>query len=101
MDKVLENTNQGTPMKGGLSGFPCFGNVGAPLMATLNIPRFTVGLRVWLFSTLSVPNASDASQASTLYQEHQNNQNPLPSSPVTSTSPLSTSSSETITLTSR
>ena len=94
MDKVPENTNHGTPLQGGLCGFPGFGNVGAPLMATLSLPGFTIGLSVWLFSTPVVLNAPYASQESTLYQERQNNQDPLPSSPVTSTSSLSTSSGE-------
>lgn len=101
MDKVPENTNHGKPRQGGLCGFPGFGNIGAPLLATLSLPRFTIGLPVWLFPTPVVLNAPDASQASTLYQEHQNNQDPLPSSPVTPPSSLSTSSSEKIVPSSR
>ena len=101
MDKVPENTNYGTPVQGGMCGFPGFGNIGAPLMATLSLPGFTIGLPVWLFPTPVVLNAPDASQASTLYQEHQNNQDPLPSSPATSTSSLSTSFGEKIAPSSR
>ena len=101
MDKVPKNTNHGTPLQGGLCGFPGFGNVGVPLMATLSLPGFTIGLPVWLFSTLVVLNAPDASQESTLYQEHQNNQDPLPSSLVTSASSLSTSSGKKIVPSSR
>ena len=101
MDKVPENTNHGTPLQGGLCGFPGFGSVGAPLMATLSLPGFTIGLPLWLFPTPVVLNAPDASQVRTLYQEHQNNQDPLPSSPVTSASSLSTSSSENIAPSSR
>ena len=55
---------------------PLTGNVGVPLMATLNLPRFTLGLPVWLFSTPTVMNAPDASQVSSLYQGHQNNASP-------------------------
>ena len=49
---------------------PLIGNVGVPLMATLNLPGFTLGLLVWLFSTPTVLNAPDASQVSSLYQGH-------------------------------
>ena len=41
---------------------PLMGNVGVPLMATLNQPGFTLGLPVWLFSTPNILNAPDASQ---------------------------------------
>ena len=51
---------------------PLTGNVGVPLMATLNQPGFTLGLPVWFFSTPTILNAPDASQVSSLYQEHQN-----------------------------
>jgi len=84
-------------MQGGLCGFPWFGNVGAPFMATLNLSGFTLGVSVWLFSTLNVPNVIDASQTTTLYHVHQNISNPLSSSPVNSVSPPSTSSSEGLT----
>jgi hypothetical protein len=35
MDKVPDDTNQGTPLQGDSCAFPFFGNVGVPLMATL------------------------------------------------------------------
>ena len=57
---------------------PLTGNVGVPLMATLNLPGFTLGLLVWLFSTPIVLNALDASQVSTLYQGHKNTVSPSP-----------------------
>jgi hypothetical protein len=44
MAKVLEDTNQGTHAQGDSCAFPFFGNIGAPLMATLNIPKLNVGL---------------------------------------------------------
>ena len=63
-------------------GTPCTisltGNVGVPFMATLNLPGFTLGLLVWLFSTPTVLNALGASQVSSLYQEHQNIASPSP-----------------------
>lgn len=69
--EIPKGTNQGTPIHGYPYAFPCFGDIGPPLMATLNIPGFTVGLPVWLFTNPVVPNAPDASQVSTLCQEHQ------------------------------
>ena len=51
---------------------------GVPLMATLNLHGFTLGLPVWLFSTPTVLNAPDASQVSSLYQGHQNTASPSP-----------------------
>ena len=70
---------------------PLMGNVGVPLMATLNLPRFTLGLPVWLFSTPTILNAPDASQVSSLYQGHQNTSSP---SPVDASPPPYTSCSE-------
>ena len=72
-------------MQGTLCTIPLTGNVGVPLMATLNLPGFTLGLPVWLFSTPTVLNAPDASQASSLYQGHQNTTSP---SPVVDSPPL-------------
>ena len=37
-------TNQNTPSQGEPFVIPSFGNVGPPLMATLNVPRLTIGL---------------------------------------------------------
>ena len=42
MQEVPEGTNQGTPILGDPYAFPYFGNVGPPMMATLNLLRFTV-----------------------------------------------------------
>ena len=85
------NTNQEIPMLGTPCTIPLTGNVGVPLMATLNIPRFTLGLTVWLFSTPTALNAPDASQVSSLYQGHQNTTS---SSPVAASPPPSTSCGE-------
>ena len=57
---------------------PLIGNVGVTLMATLDIPRFTLGLPMWFFSTLAVLNSHDASQVSSLCQGNQNNASPSP-----------------------
>jgi hypothetical protein len=51
MEIVLEPTNQGTPLHEDPHPFPCFGNIGPPYIATLSLPRFTIGLPIWLFST--------------------------------------------------
>lgn len=90
-------TNQGTPIHGDPCAFPCFGNIGPPMMTTLNLPGFTVGLPVWFFTNPVVPNAPDASQVSIVCQEHQTNPDPLHSSPIKSSPPPSSSSSESTT----
>jgi hypothetical protein len=66
MEKVTDDTNQGTPSQGDSCDFPFFKNVGVPLMATLYILVLNVGLPVWLGTIPNVPNALDASQLSTL-----------------------------------
>ena len=73
MSNTPLNTNQVIPM---LETILLTGNVGVPLMATLNLPGFTLGLPVWLFFTPTVLNAPDASQVSSLYQGHQNTASP-------------------------
>ena len=71
MAHIPMETNQGTLPKGDPCAFPFFGNVGTPLMATLNIPGLNVGLPVWLWSTPNIPNALEASQMNALFQGHQ------------------------------
>jgi hypothetical protein len=66
MDKVIDDTNQGTHSQGDPCAFPFFRNVGVPLMATLYIPGLNVGLLVWLGTIPNVPNDIDASHLSTL-----------------------------------
>ena len=82
------NTNQEIPMLGTPCTIPLMGNVGVPLMATLNLPRFTLGLPVWLFSSPTILNAPSASQVRSLYQGNQNIASPSPvvDSPTPSTS---------------
>ena len=70
MDKVPDDTNQGTPSQGDACAFPFFRNVGVPLMATLYIPRLNVGLPIWLGTIPNVLNALDASQLRTLSHGH-------------------------------
>jgi hypothetical protein len=97
MVKTPKGTNQGTLVHGDPCAFPCFLDIGPPMMATLNLPRFTVGLLVWLFTNPVVSNALDASQVSTLCQEHQTNLDPSHSSPIKSSPPPSSSSGESTT----
>jgi hypothetical protein len=61
MAKVPTDTNRGAPSQGDSCAFPFFGNVGVPLMATLYIPRLSVGLPVWLGTIPNVPNSLDTS----------------------------------------
>ena len=72
---------------------PLMGNVGVPLMATLNLPGFTLGLPMWLFSIPSALNAPNALQVSSLYQGNQNISSP---SHVVDSPPPSTSCGESI-----
>ena len=70
MANIPVETNQGTLPKGDPCAFPFFGNVGTPLMATLNIPGLNVGLPIWLWSTPNIPNSLEASQLNALFQGH-------------------------------
>lgn len=60
-----EFTDQGIPFDGNPSPFPPFGTIGAPYMATLSLPRFTIGLQVSLYSTSLVQNVVISLQSST------------------------------------
>jgi hypothetical protein len=82
METFPGTTNQGTPFHGEPFVFPCFGNVGPPYIATLSLPGFTIGLPVWFFSTLVIPNSLGASNAIPPPQEHQPHVDPFPSSPL-------------------
>jgi hypothetical protein len=70
MDRVPDDTNQGTPSKGDSCAFPFFENIGVPLMATLYIPGLNVGLSVWLGTIPNVMNALDTSQLRNLCHGH-------------------------------
>lgn len=54
------------PFEGNPCSFPLNGNVDTPLMDTLKLFGFTIGLLVWLLSTLNALNSPYASQASTI-----------------------------------
>ena len=56
MDTNTESNDQGIPYDWNPSSFPPFRNISAPYMATLSLPRITIGLPVWLFSTSLVQN---------------------------------------------
>ena len=49
----MASTNKEIPVHPHPCNFPCFENVGPPMMATLNLPRLTIDLLVWLFSNPS------------------------------------------------
>ena len=65
MASVPEMTNEGTPALGEPFVFPSYENIGPPHIATLSLPGLTIGLPVWFFSTLVVPNEISASVVST------------------------------------
>jgi hypothetical protein len=70
------------------------GHVGPPYISTFTLPELTIGLAVWFFSTPVNVNAPSASSVSTPSQDHQPHVDPLPSSPVESSSRSSSSPSE-------
>jgi hypothetical protein len=57
------STNGGTPSLREPYTFPSFGNFGPPYVATLSLPRLTIGLPVWLFPTPVIPNPPNVSVA--------------------------------------
>ncbi len=101
MATVPNSTNQGNPSDENLGPFPYVGNVGAPYMATLSLPEFTIGFPVWLFSSPMVMNIQTSSQPSSpppeQHQPHVDPKvNPLPSSPIASSSHSPSSPGESI-----
>ena len=84
-------TNQETPILSMSFVFPPYGLVGPPLMATLKLPRLTIGLPIWLFSNPVIPFTLVSSNPNPSLQEHQPHVDPSPSSPDVS-SPISPSS---------
>jgi len=59
----MESTNHGVPLGGNPSPFSSWGDVGAPHMATLSLPRLTIGLLIWLFSTSVIQNTVTPEQS--------------------------------------
>jgi len=101
METIPKSTNQINPSNENRSPFPPFGNIFAYCMATLSLPRFTIGLPVWLFSTSLVPNVQIDSQPSSPPSEQYQPQvdtkvDPLPSSHFVSSYLSSSSHGESI-----
>ena len=46
MDNVPKYSNQWTPSQGDSRVVPWFGNIGSPLMDTLNLHGFTMGMSI-------------------------------------------------------
>ena len=88
MATFLEFTNLGTPSEWNPGSFLDFGNVGAPYMATFSLPGLTVGLLVWLFSTLVVPSVLSTVQPSPPPEQYHvaSKVELSPSSPISSSS---------------
>jgi hypothetical protein len=63
MTSNFESTNGGTFSPGEPYTFPYFGNFGPLYIATLSLLGLTIGLPVWLFPTLVISNAPNASTA--------------------------------------
>ena len=101
MATFLESTNQGKLSNRNPSPFPSFGNISAPYMATLSLPRLTIGFPVWLFSIPMVLNVKTTSQLSSpppkQHQPHVDPKvDPFLSSPIVSSSLSSSSPSESL-----
>jgi hypothetical protein len=92
MASVPRMTNEGPPFPREPFFFPSYKNVGPPYIATLSLPGLTIGLPVWLFSTLVISNAS-ASDVSTP-PTHQPHVELTPSSSIRSPSISPSSPSE-------
>ncbi len=85
----MESTNQGFPLGGNSSPFSSWGDVGPPHMATLSLPRLTIGLPTWLFSTSVVQNPVNHEQSN----QQLNDTRVASQSSTSSDSPSPTSSS--------
>ena len=85
-------TSQETPFQCMYFVSPPCGDVGPPFMATLNLPELTIGLPVWLFSNLVIPNAPFLLDHGPLLHENQPHVNPSPSSSNVESNSLSSSS---------
>jgi hypothetical protein len=99
MASNLGSTKRGTPSSREPYTFPSFGKFGPPYVATLSLPGLTIGLRVWLFPTLVIPNPPDVSVAHNTLDvnappTHQPHVEFSPSSPIKSPSISPSSPSE-------
>ena len=82
MAEIPKSSNQEIPVHVDPCDFPCFGNVGPPMMATLSLPGLTIGLPVWLFSIPNVSSAPNASPVRSTCQRNHINIDPFLSTPV-------------------
>ena len=87
METLPESTNQGNPSYENPSPFHSFGNIRAPYMETLSLPRFTIGWPFWLFLTPMVLNVqTDSQPSSPPLEQHQPHVDPkvdpFPYSPI-------------------
>ena len=81
MDMPNGTTNQKTHSQEEPFVIPSFGNIGPPFMATLSLPRLTIGSPVWLFSSLVIPNIPIFLNQNAPSKKHQHHVYPSPSSP--------------------
>jgi hypothetical protein len=93
------STNGGTPPPGEPYTFSSFGNFGPLYVATLSLPGLTIGLPVWLFPTLVIPNPLNVSATPNTVDvstppTHQPHVKFSPSSPIKSPSISPSSPSE-------
>ena len=81
-------TNPGIPSDGNTGHFAPFGNVGAPYMATLSLPRLTIGLPIWLFLISVVSSVPTPTPPSPSFKSCHDDYkvDPLLSSPISSPS---------------
>ena len=86
MATFLEFTSKGFPSDGSPGPFSFFWKCWCPLYAMLFLPGLTIGLFVWLFSTLVLSSVSTLALPSpSLESCHDNSKvDPSPSSPVSS-----------------
>ena len=85
----MESTNQGFPLGGNPSPFSSWGDVGARHIATLSLPRLTIGLPIWLFSTSVIQTTMIPEKSS--HQLDDTRVTPQPSTSFVSASPPSSS----------
>ena len=80
MASPSRTTNQETPLPSMSFVFPPYGDVGPPLMAMLSLPGLTIGVPIWLFSSLVIPCTQVAFDPNPSSQEHQTHVDPSPAS---------------------
>ena len=80
MASPSRTTNLETPLPSMSFVFPPHGDVSPPLMAMLSLPGLTIGVPIWLFSSLVIPCTQVAFDPNPSSQEHQTHVDPSPSS---------------------